>query len=295
MKVGQIEPDRAVFLQNLCAGILQNLQKRAVALQRIGAKRADGKAAGQTRRAVGPVALGRVCAAVQRSRADCIGVFGLGNIGAELAQYIDGHCKIGFGRHRRGQRERTRRVKAGQREQQPGCKLGADIAAQRVFSGQKLSVDMNREAAADKNAVCFHRGKQHIVRAFGQFALPGKNGVDAHCGCHGEQKPQRGAAFAAIERDRPGPLVRRLHRPFVAALRDSDAECAQAPRGRFNIGARVGNGQRACCLRKCGGNQQPVGKRFGRRRADNTGRPAGENFHNHVSSSLSLSMAIGSV
>ena len=216
-------------------------------------------------------------------------------ISAPNAQHVDGHCKIGFGRHRRDQRERARRVKAGQREQQSGCKLGADIAAQRIGAGQKLSADMDREAVADKNAVRLHGGKQRLVRAFGQLALPGKNGVDTHCGCHREQKPQCGAAFAAVERDRSVPYFRRLHRPLVAALRNSSAECAQAPRGRVNISTRVGNGQGAFGLCQCGGDQQPVGKRFGRRRADNTGRPAGENFHNHVSSSLSFSIGIFSV
>ena len=174
-------------------------------------------------------------------------------------------------------------VQQGQGQQQAGDELAGNAAAEGVGSALQpaLTADGVLRGPGQGAAHPVHFLPQRREGAVGQPSGQPERGVHAEGAHHGQQKPQRRAAFPAVQ---PGLLRRRPDRrdgiaAFVGA--DVGAQGTEAFGGGVHVLVRFAAQDPGFLPGKGGADQQPVGLGFGGENGHRAGKAMGKDRHLH--------------
>ena len=207
------------------------------------------------------------------------------DLNAEFRHRADRHADIPGALDRRGQQDPAVAFEKGQREQQSGDELGADVSGQIKIAAPELSADGQRQPSG---GLAGHAGRGQRLgvyadRALRKSAAAGENGGHAAESGNGDHKAQGAAAFAAVQRrcfvlEHAGAV----HSEDVVLQFGCRAECLDAGNGRADIIAQRHRRDRANAARQRRADDRAVNIAFRRRRVDRAmGDKRGESHVGH--------------
>ena len=133
-----------------------------------------------------------------------VALFGFLHGNAEVPQAGNGQIDIGLGFQPGQHANFGIPVQQRQGKQQTGHILGRNVALQFEHAGSQLAVNgkWHGVVVVERDALFGQFPQVRGNGTLGQSALSEKSGVYTQCCCHGNQEPQRRAAFAAIRHSR---------------------------------------------------------------------------------------------